>query len=309
MQHNTASTSGRGQRSDGATTATRLRSSSPSTGCGRRTPPRWAAAGAKRRTGRGRRAIPAPPTPSSRPSRRRSSCLQSPHHRGSRSTRECLEVLGRVPHSSVPSSSGKSLNAADLIRQHPRYLQSPHHREVAQRSHQWLRRFCRFFSVPSSSGKSLNSCRNVLVQRVIYTSVPSSSGKSLNPSTRTTRSTALSPFRPLIIGEVAQQHPSGSQSWRGFRWGLKTPLKPHTKTGHLSGPSRLRSMQNLLVRYGFSAWLKKVPGFWDRKSLFNRAAMRPLHPAPVRPIQRTAAPFRAPAGAATRPRGRARRPR
>jgi hypothetical protein len=52
--------------------------------------------------------------------------------------------------------------------------------------------------------------------------------------------------------------------------GLKNPLRPHTGTGHLSGPSRLLGMQKLLVRCRFSGWLKKVSGFWDRKSFFNR---------------------------------------
>jgi hypothetical protein len=109
-------------------------------------------------------------------------------------------------NSSVPSSSGKSLNASWSFQEKGPggvviILQSPHHRGSRSTLADGQRRLVHSPSVPSSSGKSLNSAKDGVgpqhlsfspliigevaqrrgeVHRPGVPSVPSSSGKSLN---------------------------------------------------------------------------------------------------------------------------------
>ena len=141
-----------------------------------------------------------------------STSLQSPHHRGGRSTplrgRSTRPSSGRqaadqARSPSVPSSSGRPLNGRGDPQRTQQRLQSPHHR----------------------GGRS-TKCRLCPMVETCPLQSPHHRGGRSTQIRRGTRHQRC--FSPLIIGEVAQQHPSGSERRRGFRGHVeKGPERAH----------------------------------------------------------------------------------
>jgi hypothetical protein len=227
--------------------------------------------------------------------------LQSPHHRGSRSTITVVGgyfgirdfsplIIGEVAQPaqitvngtfepSVPSSSGKSLNTCRQTWCNDATLQSPHHRgsrstAIVGVTIMWGRVFvlqsphhrgsrsthlcCRSQrpdpSVPSSSGKSLNHAVFLRDRPVQVPSVPSSSGKSLN--------------------STLQKASSGA----GFWGGLKNPLKPHAKPDTFRVRLGTWTSEISLIHAGFRA-VEKGPGVFGPKELLQRRPIGSVPPA------------------------------
>jgi hypothetical protein len=168
-------------------------------------------------------------------------------------------------------------------------------------------------SVPSSSGKSLNTPARYGDTLVSLQSPHHRGNRSTwsppAPSRPPTRQSSTLPSVPSSSGKSLNSALQEASRGAGLRVRFEEPPQTAHSNGSPFGPvPAVRHAKSPCVGR-VSTVVEEGTRVFGPKELLNRAATGPFHPVPVRPIQRTAAPFHAPAGAAARPRGRARRPR